>query len=47
MMYLYGFFCLNPVTKILRDVLDISYYDAGSDGPRYAWTETGDAQLVE
>ena len=26
-MFLYGFFCLNPVTNILRDVLDISYCD--------------------
>ena len=26
-MSLYGFFCLNPVTNILRDVLEISYWD--------------------
>ena len=26
-MSLYGFFCLDPVTNILRGVLDISYCD--------------------
>ena len=47
-MSLYGFLWLNPVTKILRDVLDISYFDKIKTRLRYCacWNHNIMLQLL-